>query len=223
MRTTRLGTTRLGTTRLRTTRLRTTRRDVRGLLELAGGGEPVGPESGFRVDLEHRLLTTNPPGRLVALPSAPRRARRPGVVSGAVAAAAAAVLVGALGGVYGHGVDDHALALAVAVDTVVQLPDGTMVTGEQGLDLPDGAVVRTGPNGHCAAGDIELGPGLEALVDSGHLRLRMVAPVDAVADAPTTPGSVARDATSVTIPTGVPTDPPTTVSSLAPAGGATSR
>lgn len=210
----------------RRTARRTTRHEVLGLLELAGGRESIGPDRGFRVDLEHRLLTTNPPGRLVALPTARRRARRPGVISGAAAAAAAVVLAGALTGAYGRGVDDQTLALAVAVDTVVQLPDGTMVTGEQGLSLPDGAVVRTGPNGHCAAGDIELGPGLEALVDAGHLRLRMVTPVDAV-DAPTTPTSLARDATAAPIGAGAPTtaaaptDTRTTVSSLAPIGSAT--
>ena len=157
----------------RTTR-RTTRHEVLGLLELAGGRESIGPDRGFRVDLEHRLLTTNPPGRLVALPTARRRARRPGVISGAAAAAAAVVLAGALTGAYGRGVDDQTLALAVAVDTVVQLPDGTMVTGEQGLSLPDGAVVRTGPNGHCAAGDIEqaddrIFPQAVAVAGEGHL------------------------------------------------------
>ncbi len=202
----------------RTLKTRTTRRDVRDLLELAGSRGATGPTSGFRLDLERRLVSTPPPGHLVALPSMPRRARRPGVMSGAVAAAAAAVLIGALTGVYGHGVDDRTLDLAVAVDTVVQLPDGTVITGKQGLSLPDGAVVRTGPNGRCAAGDVEFGPGLEALVDAGHLRLRMVAP----GDAGTTVDSVARDATSVTVPSPVPSGVPapadveTTVSSLAP-------
>lgn len=81
---------------------RASRQEVRGLLELAGGRDPIGPDHGFRVDLEHRLLTTNAPGRLVALPTAPRRARRPGVLSGAAAAAAAVVLAGALAGVYGQ-------------------------------------------------------------------------------------------------------------------------
>lgn len=203
--------------------MRTSRRDVHDLLELAGSRDGVAPEQGFRVDLEHRLLATNPPGRLVALPSAPRRTRRPGVLSGAVAAAAAAVLIGALTGVYGHGVDDRTLALAVAVDTVVQLPDGTMIAGEQGLSLPDGAVVRTGPNGHCAAGDVELGPGLEALVDAGHLRLRTVTPVDA-GELPAVPGSVGRDLPVVTAPTTPPTvDARTTVSSLPAAAGTATR
>ena len=202
------------TTGIRTTRTRMTRRDVRDLLELAGGRDATGPDVGFRVDLERQLVTTTPPGHLVALPSAPRRARRPGVLSGAVAATAAAVLIGALTGVYGHGIDDRTLALAVAVDTVVQLPDGTMIAGEQGLSLPDGAVVRTGPNGRCAAGDVELGPGLEALVDAGHLRLRMVAPGDAA----TTIESLARDATSITVPALVPApaDSRTTVTSVLP-------
>ncbi len=201
---------------------------MRDLLELAGSRDGAAPDRAFRVDLEHRLLTTTPPGRLVALPTPAPRARRPGVMSGAVAAAAAAVLVGALTGVYGHGVHDQSLALAVAVDTMVQLPDGTMVAGEQGLALPDGTVVRTGPNGHCAAGDVELGPGLEALVDAGQLRLRMVAP-GGVAATPTTIVAVARDVTSLTAPTTLPAPvgsgrtTPTTVAAGVPAGAASSR
>lgn len=148
-------------------------------------------------------------------------------MSGAVAAAAAAVLVGALAGVYGHGVDDQSLALAVAVDTIVQMPDGTMVAGEQGLALPDGTVVRTGPNGHCAAGDVELGPGLEALVDAGQLRLRMVAPGGVVAT-PTPVDAGTRDVTPVTVPTTLPAaagsrTTPTTVAAGVPAGAASSR
>lgn len=176
-----------------------TRREMRTLLELAATRGAREPDRGFRIDLERRLVTTVPPGRLVALPNAPRRARRPGVLSGAVAATAAVVLAGALTGVYGQGADDQRLALAVAVDTVVQLPDGTMVPGERGLALPDGTVVRTGPNGHCAAGDVELGPGLEALVDAGHLRLRMVDPVG-TAGAPATPTPTVSDVTPVTVP-----------------------
>jgi hypothetical protein len=49
--------------------------------------------------------------------------------------------------------------------------------------LPDGSVVRTGPNGRAAAGRVELGPGLEAQVDAGRLRLRTVP-----GGAPATPG-----------------------------------
>jgi len=132
----------------------------------------LGARPGFVSDLEARLAAQVPPGRLVALPRPVRRTRVPVLVTAATATVAAAVLLGALTGVYGRGVEDRALALAVAVDTTVQLPDGSLIEGARGVSLPDGAVVRTGPNGHCSAGDVDFGPGMEAFVDAGRLRLR---------------------------------------------------
>jgi len=97
------------------------------------------------------------------------------LLTGAAAVVAGFVLVGALDGWFGQPETEVALALAGAVDTTVVLPDGRSVEGHTGLVLPDGSVVRTGPNGSAAAGSVELGPGLEALVDAGRLRLRTVA------------------------------------------------
>ncbi len=114
-------------------------------------------------------------------------------------------------GVYGRGAEDRALALAVAVDTTVQLPDGSLVTGARGLDLPDGTVVRTGPNGRCSAGDVDLGPGIEALVDSGRLRLRS-APPDAAAADPV-PGGVTENPAFPGVPVSVPLVVPSTATS----------
>ena len=188
------------------------------MLAEAGGLAVEHPDHAFFAELEHTLVSSTPPGRLVALPNRPRKARRPGVLSGAAAAAAAVVLIGALTGVYGAGVDDQALALAVAVDTTVQLPDGTTVTGARGLALPDGAVVRTGPNGHCAAGAVELGPGLEAFVDAGRLRLRMSAPGDGIeAETPASAPDLG------TAPTGVPTAVVPGATDRVPAGDAVVR
>jgi hypothetical protein len=113
--------------------------------------------------------------------------------------------------VYGRGVEDRALALAVAVDTTVQLPNGSMITGARGLSLPDGAVVRTGPNGHCAAGDVELGPGIEALVASGHLRLRpLTGAAQAAVPAATGGGSVTVPTTTATLGATAVREPPVT-------------
>jgi hypothetical protein len=160
--------------------------EVRALLRAAGERPVLEARAGFVDGLEARLGVQAPPGRLVALPRRVRRSRVPVLVTAAAAAVAAAVLLGALTGVYGRGVEDRVLALAVAVDTTVQLPDGTLIEGARGVSLPDGAIVRTGPNGHCSAGDIDFGPGVEALVDAGRLRLR-AAVAGAVMPDPRTP------------------------------------
>jgi hypothetical protein len=187
---------------------RVTRRDVRDLLLEAATRSVAEPRSSFLGGLEAHLGAQVPPGRLIALPRRARRTRVPAVMTGVAAAAAAAVLVGALAGVYGRAAEDRALALAVAVDTTVQLPDGSMITGARGLDLPDGAVVRTGPNGRCSAGDVDLGPGIEALVDSGRLRLRSAATGAAVADP--APGGATETPAFGSVPVTVPLVVPST-------------
>ncbi|MCJ7436673.1 MAG: hypothetical protein MUP97_02785 [Acidimicrobiia bacterium] len=191
---------------------RTSRGEVRALLREAAERPVLEARPGFVSGLEAHLGSQVPPGHLVALPRHVRRKRAPVLVTAATAAAAAAVLLGALTGVYGRGVEDRALALAVAVDTTVQLPDGSLIEGTRGVSLPDGAVVRTGPNGHCSAGDIDFGPGMEALVDAGRLRLRPYPAGAAISDptggagaTPTAAGSGAVPVTAATAPTTAPT------------------
>jgi hypothetical protein len=148
-----------------------------------------------------------------------RPARRPAVLTGAAAAAATTlVLVGALTGVVNGSGDDAALVLGVAVDTSVVLPDGTTIDGARGLSLPDGAVVRTGPAGRAIAGNVELGPGLEAIVDAGALLptgVPLAAPADPVTPDPVTPrpgpgaavAAVADDGAAPTVPDTTPVVP----------------
>ena len=181
---------------------RIARGEVRALLREAGEREVLEAGAGFVSGLEAHLGAQAPPGRLVALPRRARRTRVPVLVTAATAAAAAAVLLGALTGIYGRGVEDRVLALAVAVDTTVQLPDGNLIEGVRGISLPDGAVVRTGPHGHCSAGDVDFGPGMEALVDAGRLRLR-AAPAGAAISDPTGGAT----ATAIAAPEMIPTDP----------------
>jgi hypothetical protein len=168
---------------MRSPRSHTSRRDLRVLLHAASVRPVVDVRPGFVSGLGAHLVARIPSARLVALPRRERRRRAP-VLAGAVAATAAVVLVGALTGVSGPGLEDRALALAVAVDTTVRLPDGRMIEGARGVSLPDGTVVRTGPNGRCSAGDVDFGPGIEALVDAGRLRLRQYPGGAAIADAP---------------------------------------
>jgi hypothetical protein len=183
------------------------RRELRSLLR-AAGSRPVPPLApAFVVERDTRLRSRV----LVLEPRATRRdrrARRPAVVSGAAAAAAALVVVGALTGVAAGPGADAELVLGTAVDTVVSFPDGSTVDGSRGLVLPDGAVVRTGPNGRAAAGGVELGPGLEAVVDSGELLASSTA--QASPAEPVTPGQGEATAAAVVEHTPEPTTPKAT-------------
>ncbi len=130
-----------------------------------------GPRPGFSVTLERRLIgaaSVAAGATLVALPTR-HRSLLPILTVGA-ATVATAVLAGALFGVIGQG-GSGALHLAAAVDTTVVMPGGHAVAGHSGLNLPNGAVVWTGPQGNALAGTVEMGPGIEAVVDSGTLKL----------------------------------------------------
>jgi hypothetical protein len=150
------------------------RRELRRELTAAGSRFAPGPDTGFVAGLALQLAAEAAVRRRFALlaPAKRRRVRPVPVLTGAAAVVAGLVLVGALDGWFGRAEGNVALALAGAVDTTVVMPDGRSVEGRSGLVLPDGSVVRTGPNGHAAAGSFELGPGLEAQVNAGRLRLR---------------------------------------------------
>lgn len=190
------------------------RRELRRELQDVGTRGAPGPDSGFVANLAVRLAAEAAVRHRIALvaPATRRRRVRPmPVLTSAAAVLAGLVLVGALDGWFGQADGDVALALAGAVDTTVVLPDGRSVEGHSGLVLPDGSVVRTGPNGRAAAGRVELGPGLEAQVDAGRLRLRTVP-----GGAPATPG------VDVSVPVSTPsgtgdtstTGPPVTTTTL---------
>ena len=192
------------------------RRELRSLLR-AAGSRPVPPLApAFLAERDARLRSRAP--ALVLEPRATRRdrrARRPAVVSGAAAAAAALVVVGALTGVVAGPGADAELVLGTAVDTVVSFPDGSTVDGSRGLTLPDGAVIRTGPHGRAAAGGVELGPGLEAVVDSGELLAS--SSTQASPAEPVTPGQGDATAAAVVERTVDPAPPDATALTVAPA------
>ena len=185
------------------------RRELRRELRAAGERLAPGPDAGFVTGLAVRLAAEAAVRHRVSLvaPSRRRRLRPLPVLTGAAAVVAGVVLVGALDGWFGRADEEVALALAGAVDTTVVMPDGSSIEGRTGLTLPDGSVVRTGPNGHAAAGTVELGPGLEAEVDAGRLRLRTAGPP--------TPGI------EVSVPEPRPSDPALTTTTAASAGTTT--
>jgi len=130
-----------------------------------------GPSPRFASALERRLVQgagLAAGATLLALPTR-HRSLTPVVTLGA-GALATVVLAGALFGTFGRGGSD-VLSLAAAVDTTVVMPGGHTVAGRTGLELPNGSVVWTGPNGSASAGTVEIGPGIEAVVDAGRLHL----------------------------------------------------
>jgi hypothetical protein len=166
---------------------RTSHRTLRRRLEAAGTRPTAPPRPEFVARLESKLFGFATIGRRTAVVALtvprPQRRRRPVVpaLSAAAAVAAAVVLTGAFAGWFGREIPQHHLALTAAVDTVVVMPDGSFLQGVNGLELPDGALVRTGPSGHVSVGSVDLGPGLEAVVQSGHLVSRTTVPTVASA------------------------------------------
>jgi hypothetical protein len=192
------------------------------------GERPVnGPNPRFAFSLERRLVQRAglvAGATLVALPTR-HRSLMPALTLGA-GALATVVLAGALLGTFGPGGSD-VLSLAAAVDTTVVMPGGHTVAGRTGLELPNGSVVWTGPNGSASAGTVEIGPGIEAIVDACRMRLSPLgantaptasAPATVPAATATTVGSGSSPATppvvalpSVPVPRGPPPTVPTTV------------
>lgn len=152
----------------------TTRNHLETLLTEAGARHAPAPSPEFVTGLEARLLADARPATARVVTPMPTRSRArllaPSLVA-AAAAIAAVVLVASLTGWFGRNETTPRLALASAVDTTVVLPNGNEVKGTDGLDLPDGTVVRTGPEGHAAVGNVDLGPLQEAVVEAGRIKI----------------------------------------------------
>jgi len=161
--------------------------DLRDRLAWLGARRVPGPSPEFVAELEHRLIGTPPSDTEVVALASRRRGRVARAVVGAAAAVAAVLLAGALLGAFHQ---HQSVSLDKAVNTVVVLPSGQKVIGRVGLDLPNGSVVATGPNGHASAGSVTLGPGSQATVTHGQLQV----------PTPTLPGVTLPHLPPVTLP-----------------------
>jgi hypothetical protein len=173
------------------------RRQVRErLTEL--GTQPAGaPSPAFTAGLERKLVG----GAILAgatVLALPNRHRGFPIAGAGAAMIATVVLGGALLGVIGRG-GAGALHLAAAVDTTVIMPGGHAAPARTGQALPNGSVVWTGPNGRASAGTVEIGPGLQAIVDAGQLQL-------SAGDTGTAPATVPANA-APGLPAALPTLP----------------
>jgi hypothetical protein len=145
-------------------------RRVRERLTKLGGQPSPDPSPAFTAGLERKLTGGTVPAGATVLGLPNRQRGGFPTVSAGVAMIATVVLGGALLGVIGRG-GAGALHLAEAVDTTVITPGGHAAPARTGQDLPNGSVVWTGPNGRASAGTVEIGPGLQAVVDAGRLDL----------------------------------------------------
>jgi hypothetical protein len=172
---------------------------------LRAAGQVPAPEPGaaFAQALEDRLRAVAGVPLTDPVPPArgPARARRWGAL-GLAAGTAAAVVVGVLVAVSSVG-DGHEVRVAAATDALVVLPDGTVDAVDPGLVVPEGSRIVTLDGGRVVAGDVQLGPDREAVVDKGALR-----------PTPTTsrpPPPVAQPQPPATVSTSPPaTSPPAT-------------
>lgn len=145
------------------------RRDVERMLEELGASGVPGPSHTFRERVAERLRAVG------GVATAGRAWSRPPwghvlVLAGATAAMVVAIVL-ASGGPRSS---TDQLVLASATDAVAVLPDGRTLPAKDGLILPEGSIVRTGPAGRVRAGDGVLGPNAEAVVRDGRLVRRPV-------------------------------------------------
>jgi hypothetical protein len=176
-----------------------TRPEVEKRLRAAGRIPAPEARALFAEALEDRLRAIAGVEVADPVPVPPRRRPRHWTALGLLAGASAAVMAGVLVALSGIG-DGHEIRVATATDTVMVLPDGTVDAVDPGLVVPDGSRIVTLDEGRVVAGDVELGPDREAVVDQGALRpTPTTAPTPALVPQPEPP--------AVTPP---PTSPPAT-------------
>lgn len=147
-----------------------TRSGVQERLRVTGAAPAPEPGAAFAAALEDRLRAVAGMPAPDPVPAPPRRSRpRHWTALGLVAGASAAVAVGVLM-VAGNPGDGHEVRVAAASDALVVLPDGTVDAVDPGRVVPDGSRIVTLDQGQVVAGDVELGPDREAVVDNGALR-----------------------------------------------------
>ncbi len=168
-------------------------------LSEAGGAPAPAPRAEFAASLEDRLRAIHATGMTgPAAPTTPfPRTRLLVTITAAVVLVIAAVSAAALRN------DGHRqVQLTSATGALLVLPDGSVIPGVAGLRLPDGTVIRTGPEGRANVRGVELGANAEGVIVDGRLRVGRPAPT------PTRPPTTAT--TRRPGPTVAPTRPPGT-------------
>jgi len=120
--------------------------------------------------LEHRVLSAARPRELELVEAepvdAPRVSRRAAVGALAAACFLAVVVIASLDGA---GSSDRIVSMSGDVDVV--LPDGSVVDGAAGMDVPDGAILRLGEDGEAEVDGITIAGAGDYLVTPDGLTL----------------------------------------------------
>ncbi|MGQ0830307.1 MAG: hypothetical protein ACT4OV_01380 [Microthrixaceae bacterium] len=176
-------------------------------LTALGRGDVDPPAPAFADALEQRLVAMHGAVDLRdhrASGSRPAAAR-----SRAMAAvAAAAVLVAGVSYLALRPSTDTQLTLTAAFDTSIVLPDGSIVDAVVGADLPDGALVVTGPRGSARVGSLTVPPNSQAIVGEGSARLVSTSTTGAPGETTTTAAPGVDRTTSSTSPPATTTSQP---------------
>lgn len=169
-----------------------------------GSGEQPEPDATFAGTLEERLRLLHSTVDRVPAPSIPTRQRARWAV------AAAVVIAVAFAATLSQRVSEPTTRLTSAIDTSLVLPDGSIVVAVAGTDLPEGALLITGPRGSAVVDGVSIPRNSQAIIRDG-----MAVSVSTIVTAPPSPSpspsppAVSPRPTSPgTVTTAAPTIPP---------------
>lgn len=175
-------------------------------LRALGSGEPPEPEPTFADALEERLRLLHGTVDVVSAPSIPTRRRALWGV------AAAVVIAVAFAATITQRVSDPTTRLTSAIDTSLVLPDGSIVAAVAGTDLPEGALLITGPQGSAVVGGVSIPGNSQAIIRDGTAvpvsTIVTIAPSPSPVPNPVSPPHTSVSTVTTAAPTTRPESPP---------------
>jgi len=175
-------------------------------LRALGSGEQPEPDATFADALEERLRLLHGTVDGVSAPSIPTRRRALWGV------AAAVVIAVAFAATITQRVSEPATRLTSAIDTSLVLPDGSIVAAVAGTDLPEGALLITGPRGSAVVGGVSIPGNSQAIIRDG-----TAVPVSTIVTIPPSSPAPHPASSPPTSPSTVTTAAPTTRAESPPA------
>jgi len=176
-------------------------------LRALGSGAQPEPDATFADALEERLRLLHGTVDRVPAPSIPTRQR-------ALWGVAAAVIIAvAFAATIAQRVSEPTTRLTSAIDTSVVLPDGSIVVAVAGTELPEGALLITGPQGSAVVDGVSIPKNTQAVIRDG-----TAVPVSTIVTIPPSPSPAPHPVSPPpTSPSTVTTAAPTTRPESAPA------
>lgn len=163
-----------------------------------GSGGPPEPDATFADTLEERLRLLHGTVDGASAPSIPTRRRALWGV------AAAVVIAVAFAATITQRVSEPTTRLTSAIDTSLVLPDGSIVAAVAGTELPEGALLITGPRGSAIVAGVSIPGNSQAIIRDG-----TAVPVSTIVTIPPAPSPAPH-------PVSPPPTSPSTVTTAAP-------